>query len=90
MKPRRQQLEEGPHPLRDQTAVVPSPRMRHRTPQALPRFHTIDQVAEALAVSSRTVRRWIATGALTGHRFNGVVRIAERDFLAFLAVHREG
>jgi excisionase family DNA binding protein len=47
-------------------------------------------VAECLNVSARTIRRWIATGALAAHRFNGVVRIAERDLLAFLAVHREG
>jgi excisionase family DNA binding protein len=47
-------------------------------------------VAEALDVSPRTVRRWIANGDLIAHRINGVVRIAEDDLRAFLALHREG
>jgi excisionase family DNA binding protein len=62
-----------------------------RAPQGLPSFYTIGQVAEALGISTRTVRRWIANGALAVHRFDGaVVRIADRDLLGFLAVHREG
>jgi excisionase family DNA binding protein len=61
-----------------------------RAPQPLPSFYTIGQVAEALGISTRTVRRWIANGALAVHRLDSVVRIAERDLIAFLAVHREG
>ena len=61
-----------------------------RARQRLPSFYTITQVAEALDVSTRTVRRWIAGGALAVHRRDSVVRIAERDLLGFLAVHREG
>ena len=73
------------------TLVAPRPLKARRAPQALPSFCTIGQVAEALGVSTRTVRRWIANGALAVHRFDGaVVRIAERDLLGFLAVHREG
>ena len=53
-----------------------------------PRFYTIKTVAAALDVSTRTIRRWIATGDLTAHRVNGVVRIAEADLRAFLAMHR--
>jgi excisionase family DNA binding protein len=60
------------------------------SPRSLPSFYTIGQVAEALGVSTRTIRRWIAARALAAHRFHGVVRIAERDLNAFLAVHREG
>jgi excisionase family DNA binding protein len=56
----------------------------------LPKFYTISTVAEALDVSSRTVRRWIANGELVVHRVDGVVRIAEGDIRAFLALHREG
>jgi excisionase family DNA binding protein len=73
------------------TLVAPGPLKARRAPQALPSFYTIGQVAEALGVSTRTVRRWIANGALAVHRFDGaVVRIADRDLLGFLAVHREG
>jgi excisionase family DNA binding protein len=55
----------------------------------LPRYYTINAVAEALDVSSRTVRRWIANGALAAHRLGGALRISEADLRAFLAEHRE-
>jgi excisionase family DNA binding protein len=76
-------------PGRDQitTAVSPIP---GRVSRALPSFYTIEQVAEALAVSTRTVRRWATAGLLPTHRFNGLVRIADRDLLAFVAIHRDG
>jgi excisionase family DNA binding protein len=89
MKPRRQQRDEDLNPVRDQITLGPPALKARRTPQPLPSFYTVGQVAEALGVSTRTVRRWIAKGVLSVHRFDGVVRIADRDFLAFLAVHRE-
>jgi excisionase family DNA binding protein len=54
----------------------------------LPRYHTIKAIADALDVSTRTVRRWIQSRALAAHRVGGVVRIADADLRAFLAVHR--
>ena len=54
------------------------------------KFFTIAEVAERLRVATRTVRRWIKAGDLVVHRVGGVVRIAEDDFRAFLALHREG
>jgi excisionase family DNA binding protein len=63
---------------------------RRRSGSGLPKYHTIKAVAEALDVSPRTVRRWIANGDLIVHRVDGVVRIAESDLRAFLALHREG
>ena len=62
---------------------------RHRG-SGLPKYFTIKAVAEALDCSPRTVRRWIAKGDLVVHRIDGVVRIAEGDLRAFLALHREG
>ena len=56
----------------------------------LPNYYTIKAVAEALDVSPRTIRRWIANGDLIVHRVHGVIRIGEGDLRAFLAVHREG
>jgi excisionase family DNA binding protein len=53
------------------------------------RFFTIDEVAECLAVCTRSVRRWIAAGALPVHRIGGVVRVSEPDFEDFLARRRE-
>jgi excisionase family DNA binding protein len=61
---------------------------RHRDNEI--RFFTIAEVAERLRVATRTVRRWIEDGSLIPHRIGGVVRIAESDLRAFLAVHREG
>jgi excisionase family DNA binding protein len=60
------------------------------TAPALKKFHTIAQIADCLDVSTRTVRRWIHDGLLIAYRFNGVVRISEADFAAFLATKREG
>ena len=74
-------------------ALPPLQRIRRRTRQrvsGLPKYYAIQTVAEALDVSARTIRRWIASGNLTVHRVNGVVRIAEGDLRAFLALHREG
>jgi excisionase family DNA binding protein len=53
------------------------------------KFFTIDQIADALNVSKRTVRRWIKDGKLVAHRFGMAVRIAADDFAAFVAVHRD-
>jgi excisionase family DNA binding protein len=62
---------------------------QRRSGSGLPRFYAIKTVADALDLSQRTVRRWIANGDLTVHRINGVIRIAEADLRAFLARHRE-
>lgn len=60
---------------------------RHRDNQI--NFFTIAEVAESLHVATRTVRRWIKAGDLVVHRAGAVVRIAEADLRAFLALHRE-
>jgi excisionase family DNA binding protein len=64
-----------------------SPPRRNRSSQI--NFFTIADVAERLHVSGRTVRRWIEAGNLIVHRVGGIVRIAESDLRAFLALHRE-
>jgi excisionase family DNA binding protein len=56
----------------------------------LPKYYPIKAVAEALDVSQRTVRRWIANGDLIAHRVDRVVRVADADLRTFLALHREG
>jgi excisionase family DNA binding protein len=53
------------------------------------KFFTINEVAELLVVSPRTVRRWIKGGDLVAHRFGTAVRIAESDLKAFIAHRRD-
>jgi excisionase family DNA binding protein len=52
------------------------------------RLRTIDEAAELLNVSPRTVRRFIESGALPAHRLGRLVRIADPDLAAFLAANR--
>jgi excisionase family DNA binding protein len=54
------------------------------------RFLTIQQVANQLGVSDKTVRRWIAGGDLKAHKFGAAVRISADDLRAFIALHRQG
>ena len=51
-------------------------------------FFTVPDVAEHLAVSTRTVRRWIEGRQLIAHHFGRAVRIAEEDLRTFLRAHR--
>jgi excisionase family DNA binding protein len=53
------------------------------------KFYTIEQIADGVEASTRSVRRWIEEGLLIAHRINGLVRISEADFQAFLAAHRD-
>ena len=62
---------------------------RRQRGSGLPKYYSIKAVAEAVAVSTRTVRRWIENSDLAVHRIDGVVRVAEADLRAFLALHRE-
>jgi excisionase family DNA binding protein len=63
-------------------------KMKADQPKSL-KFYTIEQIAECVDSSTRTVRRWIQKKLLVVHRINGLVRISEADFQAFLAAHRD-
>jgi excisionase family DNA binding protein len=63
--------------------------MKSDRPKSPMKFYTIDQIANLVEVSTRTVRRWIQDGLLVAHRINGLARISEADFQAFLATHRD-
>jgi excisionase family DNA binding protein len=65
------------------------PKMKTDQPKSSTKFYTIEQIAECVDASTRTVRRWIEKGLLVAHRINGLVRISEPDFQAFLATHRD-
>lgn len=45
---------------------------------------TVDEVAERLNVSTKTVRRWIKTGELPAYRLGRQIRISEKDLRRFL------
>jgi excisionase family DNA binding protein len=70
------------------TSKPASTRAASRGVAAHTRFFTINDEADWLKVSPRTVRRWISAGDLIVHRFGGVVRVAESDLRAFSAAHR--
>jgi excisionase family DNA binding protein len=57
--------------------------------KSVPRFYTVAQIADLLAVSTRSVRRWIARGELLAHKFSRQVRISELDLRTFLEWHRD-
>ena len=40
------------------------------------KFYTIEQIAEFVEVSTRTVRRWIKRKLLVAHRMNGLLRVS--------------
>jgi excisionase family DNA binding protein len=52
------------------------------------RFRSVNDIAEKLDVSTKTVRRWIESGELHVHRFGRRVRIADEDLAAFIALRR--
>jgi excisionase family DNA binding protein len=63
--------------------------MKTDRPKSPMNFFTIEQIAECVDASTRTVRRWIKQRRLIAHRINGLVRISEADFRAFLSAHRD-
>ena len=54
-----------------------------------PRLLSVATVAERLAISTKTVRRCIETGALRVHRLGRCVRISEDDLQNFIDQHRK-
>jgi len=70
----------------DTESAASSGEGRHRRVQV--KFYTIAQIADCVEASTRTVRRWIKNKLLIAHKIDGLVRISEADFQAFLATHR--
>jgi excisionase family DNA binding protein len=53
------------------------------------RLLTVNEVAELLQVSGKTVRRWIERQELRTHRLGRQLRVAEEDLAAFLGQRRK-
>lgn len=49
---------------------------------------TLDQVAEQLQVSRRTIERLIAAGRIRPHRLGRAIRVSSRELEAYLASTR--
>jgi excisionase family DNA binding protein len=65
------------------------PHPRSAQPRPLKeKFFAVDQVAEILNVSQRTVRRWIAGKKLIAHDLEGIIRVADCDLRTFIALGR--
>jgi DNA binding domain, excisionase family len=60
------------------------------TPLDLNRMLTLEEAADFVALSTRTLRRKIKAGELVAHRFGRIWRIAEKDLLDFIGQHRKG
>jgi excisionase family DNA binding protein len=54
------------------------------------RFYTVNQVAEMLTMSARSIWRRIKDRELPVHKFGRAVRISHPDLMAFLATRRDG
>ena len=53
------------------------------------RLLTVNEVAELLQVSSKTVRRWVELQELRTHRLGRQLRVSEEDLAAFLGQRRK-
>ena len=60
-----------------------------RPRRPLGRLRTIDETAEILSVSTRTVRRLINSGALPVHHLRRSVRVSDCDIALLLAASRD-
>jgi excisionase family DNA binding protein len=62
---------------------------RHGLRQPFGGMRTIDETAEMINVSSRTVRRLIDSGKLPVHRFGRSVRISDVDIAHLIEASRD-
>jgi len=84
---RRKQRTASDSPRRDSAQISVGRRQGGRQPFG--RLRTIDETAEILNVSSRTVRRLIDSGTLPVHRFGRSVRISDPDIAQLMAASRD-
>jgi excisionase family DNA binding protein len=67
------------------------PDWRCKMQQVQEEYYTLEEVADRLKVSRRTVNRWIEEGELTAIKFapgRGHVRVADSDLKDFIERHR--
>ena len=52
------------------------------------RLLSVDDIATAMGISAKTVRRMIARGELVSHRIGKLIRVSEEDLATFLKLSR--
>ena len=57
-------------------------------PTRMPRLLAVSEIAALLAVSTKTIRRWIERGELHAHHLGRRVRVSEEDLTAYLNCRR--
>ena len=57
-------------------------------PRKISRLFSLDEVADALGISIKTVRRKIESGDLHAHRIGRQWRVSEDDYRVFVAARR--
>jgi excisionase family DNA binding protein len=62
---------------------------REEQRKSISSFLTLNQTAETLKVSVKTVRRWIVSGELIAHRFGRQLRISNDDLQSFIKLRRQ-
>jgi excisionase family DNA binding protein len=55
---------------------------------SLPILLSVRDAADRLGVSTKKIRRWIASGELPHYRLGRSIRIAESDLIGFIRVRR--
>ncbi len=58
--------------------------MNEQTPHGLSPLHKVDEAAEILNVSTKSVRRWIDTKELEAYRIGRNIRISDDSLREFL------
>jgi excisionase family DNA binding protein len=58
-------------------------------PKSPTKFYTIEQIADCVQASTRTVQRWIAEERLIAHRINGLVRVSDANLRKFWDDHED-
>lgn len=56
--------------------------------RSTPVFLTLDEVADALGVSRKTITRRVQAGELHAHRIGRQLRVSQEDFASYLAARR--
>jgi acetyl-CoA synthetase len=51
-------------------------------------YYTLQEIADRLKVSYRTVYRWVRSGRLAAYKFGQDWRVSESDLRAFIESHR--
>lgn len=59
------------------------------SPSSLRRLLTVDEVADLLGLSTKTIRRRIDSGDIPTHRLGRAIRVTEADLLSYLGKTRQ-